>query len=280
MPSRGTVTVVQVPSRVTSAPPEAVSQRSWRTRIGIGPIYHLAAIGIAHQPSTLPLPIPALTFAQLRRGLQTGYQLSQGIEVPLPLGLTGTATTYHHTYTGLVDLAAACEDDRPRCAKSLTRGRSMGVELMLKRNLGTRVGGWIAYTLSRSTRDAWDPENLRQTNTVTQFDRTHVFNAVMSVDLGRGWRVGGRYAGYSGIPYSTVSPVTLPNKRTPPFHRLDARLEKRWTFKERSIAFTAEMFNVLLMKESIGITCNGLDGCKPEEIGPIVIPSLGCEGTL
>src|SRR5262249_38597999 len=72
------------------------------TRIGIGPIYHLGAIGIAHQPSTLPLPIPALSFAQLRRGLQTGYQLGQGIEVPLPWNVTATAMTYLHTYTGLV----------------------------------------------------------------------------------------------------------------------------------------------------------------------------------
>lgn len=251
------------------------------SRIGIGPIYHLAAVGVAHQPSTLPLPIPALTFAQLRKGLQTGYQLSQGLEIPLPVDFTGIATTYLHSYSGLVDLASPCDDDRPRCAKSLTNGRSIGVEMMLRRNVGNRVSGWIAYTLSRSTRDAWDPENLRQTNVVTQFDRTHVFNAVVSVDLGRGWRVGGRYAGYTGIPYSTRSPVMLPNSRTPSFHRVDARLEKRWTFKEqRSIAFTAEMFNMLLMKEAIGITCNGYDGCKPDEIGPIVIPSLGCEGTL
>jgi hypothetical protein len=251
------------------------------SRIGIGPIYHLAAVGIAHQPSTLPLPIPALTFAQLRKGLQTGYQLSQGLEIPLPLEFTGIATTYLHSYTGLVDLASPCDDDRPRCAKSLTGGRSIGVEMMLKRNLGNRVSGWVAYTLSRSTRDAWDPETRHQTNVVTQFDRTHVFNAVVSVDLGRGWRVGGRYAGYTGIPYSTISPVLLPNARTPSFHRVDARIEKRWMFKEqRSIAFTAEMFNMLLMKEAIGITCSGYDGCKPDDIGPIVIPSLGCEGTL
>jgi hypothetical protein len=60
-----------------------------------------------------------------------------------------------HTYTGLFDLAAPCEEDRePGCRQSLTRGRSVGLELMWKRSFGGRIGGWIAYKLSRTTRDA------------------------------------------------------------------------------------------------------------------------------
>lgn len=250
-------------------------------RIGIGPIYYLGGIGLAHQPSTLPLPIPALTFAQLRRGLQGGYQVSQGIEVPLPWEFTGTATGYMHTYTGLVDLAVSCNDDRASCSRSLTRGRSTGIEVMLKRNLAKRFGGWIAYTLSRSTREAWDASSGRQATVLSQFDRTHVFNLVLSIDIGKGWRTGARYAAYSGVPYSTVSPAGLPNARTPAFHRVDLRLEKRWFYAEgRSFAFSAELFNALLMKEAIGITCAAGSGCSPEGIGPIVIPSLGCEGNL
>lgn len=254
------------------------------TRIGIGPIYHLAGVGIAHQPAAFPVPIPALTFAQLRRGLQGGYHLSQGIEVPLPADLTGTVTGYLHTYTGLVDLAQQCDVDDPRCDPSGARGRSVGLEVMLKRNLGKRVGGWVAYTLSRSTRDAYDVSIRRLTSRLSEFDRTHVFNVVLSVDLGKGWRTGGRYTAYSGIPYSTISELLLPNARTPAFHRIDLRVEKRWVQKEgRSFALTAEMFNALLMKEAIGVTCSGgprPPSCKPEEIGPIAIPSLGFEGTL
>lgn len=108
-----------------------------------------------------------------------------------------------------------------------------------------------------------------------------MFNAVLSVDLGKGWRSGGRYTAYSGVPYSTTSQGGLPDARTPPFHRVDVRLEKLWSWGAgRSIAFTAEMFNVLFRKESVGIICSSHDGCRPEEIGPIVIPSIGCEGTL
>src|SRR5690606_7547459 len=140
-------------------------------------------------------------------------------------------------------------------------GRSVGLELMLKRSFGGRVGGWIAYTLSRSTRDAWDAVARRQTTVLSQFDRTHVFNAVLSVDLGKGWRSGGRYTAYSGVPYSTTSHAARPDARTPTFHRVDLRLEKRWTWGQgSSLAFTAEMFNVLFMKESVGLTCSSYDG--------------------
>ena len=79
------------------------------TRIGIGPIYHLGAVGLAHQPAAFPVPIPALTFAQLRRGLQAGYHLSQGLEIPLPADLTAQVTGYLHTYTGLVDISQQCD---------------------------------------------------------------------------------------------------------------------------------------------------------------------------
>jgi hypothetical protein len=256
------------------------------TRIGIGPVYHVGAIGIAHQPAAFPVPIPALTFAQLRRGIQSGYHLSQGLELPLPADLTAEVTGYLHTYTGLVDLATQCDLSDPRCDPSGARGRSVGLEAMVKRSFGKRVSGWISYTLSRSTRDAYDPDLRRQTSRLSEFDRTHVFNLVLSVDLGRGWRAGGRYAGYSGIPYSTVSEALLPNARTPAFHRIDLRFEKRWVKPNgRSFALTAEMFNALLMKEAIGVSCTGpgknvAPGCRPEEIGPIAIPSLGFEGTL
>ncbi|MBX3263264.1 MAG: TonB-dependent receptor plug domain-containing protein [Labilithrix sp.] len=252
------------------------------TRIGIGPIHHLGAVGIAHQPAAFPVPIPALTFAQLRRGLQAGYHLSQGLEIPLPADITAQVSGYLHTYTGLVDLGQQCDVEDPRCDPSGARGRSVGLEAMVKRNLGKRVGGFVSYTLSRSTRDAYDVTIRKQTSRLSEFDRTHVLNVVISVDLGKGWRTGVRYTGYSGVPYSTISELLLPNARTPAFHRVDARVEKRWVQKDgRSFAITAEMFNALLMKEAVGVTCTGVPpSCSPQEIGPIAIPSLGFEGTL
>ncbi len=276
--SRGLGTAKAVPAvdpRVTT-----------RARL-VGPLTHIGAVGIAHQPAAIPLPLPALSFSQLARGLQGGYHMSQGLELALPWDLTASAAGYLHTYTGLVDLAAPCDgDDDPNCDAATTRGRSVGLELMLKRNLTKRIGGWVAYTLSRSTRSAYDPFRREYQSVLSQFDRTHVVNVIASFDLGKGWRAGSRYAGYSGIPYSTLFEQGIPNARTPFFHRIDVRLEKRWFPKGaanvgRSFAVTAEMFNVLLLKEPIGIECEPPPkGCTPEEIGPIAIPSLGFEGTL
>jgi hypothetical protein len=57
--------------------------------------------------------------------------------------------------------------------------------------------------------------------------------------------------------------------RTPAFHRLDVRLEKKWNLGQtRWLSFVIEGMNVTLSKETIG----------GEEIGPLSIPSLGLEG--
>ena len=74
------------------------------TRIGIGPDLSPGRGGARAPARRVPVPIPALTFAQLRRGLQAGYHLSQGLEIPLPADLTAQVTGYLHTYTGLVDI--------------------------------------------------------------------------------------------------------------------------------------------------------------------------------
>jgi hypothetical protein len=47
----------------------------------------------------------------------------------------------------------------------------------------------------------------------------------------------------------------------------------------RSLAITLEMLNALMMKETLGLKCGQYD-CRPEEIGPVWIPSIGFEGTL
>jgi hypothetical protein len=120
----------------------------------------------------------------------------------------------------------------------------------------------------------------------SEFDRTHVLNVVGAYDLGKGWRMGGRFFYYTGRPYSkSLHGVALPpynTERLPPFYRIDVRLEKKWRLGERgSIAMVIEGLNVTLHKEAIDVTCRqtgtGLDTCTPEEIGPVAVPSIGVE---
>lgn len=150
-----------------------------------------------------------------------------------------------------------------------TRGAAYGIELLLKRKLTKRFGGFLSYTLSRSTR-TFDGRRY-----IASFDRTHVGNLALAYELGRGIRVGGRVMAYSGLPARTESGEAT---RLPGFFRLDLRAEKRWRIGKTSfITVVAEWMNATLSKEAIATTCN-LRGCEAQMIGPVTIPSLGIEG--
>ncbi len=75
-----------------------------------------------------------------------------------------------------------------------TLGASYGLELYVKKKLTSRVGGFLSYTLSRSTRAVGDQ------SFVASFDRTHVANAALAFDVGKGVRAGARVVFYTGLP--------------------------------------------------------------------------------
>ena len=152
-----------------------------------------------------------------------------------------------------------------------TRGRSYGLEVFLKKRLTSRLGGFFSYTLSRSTRTYGDREY------VATFDRAHVLNLAVALDLGRNWRAGTRVVFYTGVPQASADDDARV-ARLPPFFRVDVRLEKRWTFgKSMHLAVVAEWLNATLTKEAIATRCT-LAGCESQFIGPVTIPSLGLEG--
>jgi hypothetical protein len=240
----------------------------------------ISALGVAHQASNIPLPIPALSFSQLGRGLQTAYQASEGIEAKLPWEFTSTTSVFGNDFAGLAQLTNNCPADAPpSCAATTVFGRSYGVELLVRRSLTERLSGWLSYTFSRSERDSFNGATGAWGHRPSEFDRPHVANLIVAYDLGAHWRAGGRLVAYSGSPYTTASLDGAPNARTPPFFRLDLRLEKRWIKSWGYVSFIAEWLNVLLQKEQLGLTCDapGANPCTPQLVGPITIPSLGVE---
>ena len=151
-----------------------------------------------------------------------------------------------------------------------TKGEAYGLELFVKKKLTDRIGGFLSYTLSRSTR-TFDGRTY-----IASFDRTHVLNTALAFDLGRNWRAGSRFTFYTGLP--KAPDPTSDSTRLDPFYRIDLRLEKRWNFgKTWWISFVAEWMNVTLHKEQVSTTCT-LSGCTAQEIGPVTIPSIGAEG--
>jgi hypothetical protein len=297
------------------------------TRVTITPSLTLvSAFGLTHQLPTLRVgSLPSIVVAGsgfplgAPSHLQKVAQASQGIEVALPAEISLTATAFLSGWSGLTDLTASCiqilpatELPRPveergtdpppipyTCpSEASVHGRAYGVELLVRRPLSKRLSGWLSYTLSRSTREAHfiTVGGGDAVATVpSDFDRTHVLNAILAYDLGRRWRIGGRFVFYTGTPYSSLSGnVPLPpynSLRDPSFYRLDVRLEKRWLIgRTGSIAFVFEGQNVTLSKEasSLGTDCTGeyspegggTNRCQRAVIGPITIPSIGVEASF
>jgi hypothetical protein len=286
-------------------------------RVGLFPrVTWLSSLGFAHQYPSLRLgdvPAPLVSVPGFPFGdeqLQAAAQASQGVEIALPWDLVLTATGFYSRWWGLTDLSASCFQSTPGNApppgpgepvppfvcpnNEPVRGHAYGLELLMRRPFSKNLSGWLSYTLSRATRQAHfiTPSGADELVTVpSEFDRTHVLNAVLAYALGRGWRAATRLVFYTGTPYSRRDgsfPVPPYNAyRTPAFYRVDLRLEKRWRIGQTgSLAFVLEGQNVTLSKEvsSLGLDCEGSSSaqgettrCKPSTLGPITIPSAGVE---
>ncbi len=231
----------------------------------------LHALGAAHQAPSFIVPVPGLAVASLQGGLQRALQASAGVEVDLPWSTTASVTVFDSVFLGMTDSIGVRPpgNDANQIPRSL--GGAKGVEVYVRRSLASRVGGFIAYTLSRTTR------TIDGYTFPAAFDRAHVLHSALSVDLGRGWRLGSRFSIYSGPPLlSPPAGVIVPEtyrpsdpERDPVFYRVDFRVEKRWRIMDRGfVSFVVEMVNATLNTETV----------NRNEIGPVSVPSLGVEG--
>jgi hypothetical protein len=69
--------------------------------------------------------------------------------------------------------------------------------------------------------------------------------------------------------------------RTPPFWRLDFKLQKRWYIKSPDAwwGVVLEVLNTTLNKEVLSGDCIG-SACTFQSIGPVTVPSIGAEGAF
>jgi hypothetical protein len=237
----------------------------------------LHALGLAHQPPSFVIPGPGFQIGNLEGGLQQSAQMSAGVEIDMPAEITGSATFFYNGFFNMNDILGAGglgSDETTLNDRSL--GSGIGLEIYMKRRLTKQIGGYLSYTLSRSTR------SIGRVRLPSRFDRTHVASAAVSWDLGRGWRGGTRLAFYTGTPNLDpprilLDPSLLP-ERLPPFFRLDVRVEKRWRIGQRGfISLVLEALNATLAEETVAYACEPTS-CQPQRIGPITIPSIGVEG--
>jgi hypothetical protein len=248
------------------------------SRIAIRKNVHVIhALGIAHQPPSFLIPVPGLAIGHLSGGLQRAYQASGGVELELPQAITATLTAFDNVFGNMSDTLGVSRDpgdDASGFKEPRSLGSAIGAEVYVRRRLTQRIGGFLTYTLSRSTRSVGTEHFL------STFDRPHVANAALAFDLGRNWRAGTRFTIYTGTPIVPpggngliAPPRSLSPERDPTFYRIDLRLEKRWYFNRPRnfwLSFVAEVMNATLHKEVL----------QGQTIGPVTIPSIGVEGGL
>lgn len=252
------------------------------------------AYGLASQPPSAPIALPAVSIARLDGGLQRAFQTSAGVEVDLLFDMTAVAGVFHNAFWSMNDALGSSQRELLEIERNdelfdKSRGSAYGLELELRRKLSRRVSGLVSYTLSRSER------TLNGRRFLAAFDRPHVLNAMVSVDLGKGFRAGVRLVTYTGVPVAPVTPrfpgesVATPPPRAPAFVRLDARVEKRFRIGETGyLSIVAEGLNATLSREVTGYVCAPVVAppgervtpppCAEDAIGPIAVPSLGVSG--
>jgi hypothetical protein len=221
--------------------------------------------GIYHQPPRFILPLPGLDIMPLKFGLLRSYQSSLGIEVPLAERFQLTtegffnymdptifdlsvndASVINDANPTLVPTMNVTDTDQQEFIDRLTRpqkGRSYGLEILLRRAAKSGIFGWVSYTLSRSERlraGEWVPYD---------FDRTHLINVVAGLPLRRNWDFGLRLQYQSGKPVTTTEGYNT--ARTAGYVRFDLRVDKRVVWRKWLLDFYVDVTNVALLPEEV-----------------------------
>ncbi|MEN0062095.1 MAG: TonB-dependent receptor [Myxococcota bacterium] len=163
-------------------------------------------------------------------------------------------------------------------------GRVDGVEFQLSAR-GSKTLGWISATFARSTRQDRPDDPYRP----YAYDQPINLVALLTRQLGRGWRVGGRLRYSSGTPYTAVrfSIYDLENRRfipvfddefgsrTSSFAALDLRVDKTWEYARWRLSLYLDATNVTNRRNVELITFNQ-DFTEERPItGLPIVPAFG-----
>jgi TonB family protein len=197
-----------------------------------------AAVGVYHQapqPEDLSAVFgtPALGLSSAQHYLAGGaFQLTPSLSIEM----TGFLSESQN-------LVARSPAESPFLAQALEQtgiGRAYGTQFLLRQQQVGRFFGWVSYSILRSERK--DEPNLDWR--LFDYDQSHVFTALGSVDLGAGFEVGLRFRFATGYPRTpvigayydartnTYEPIFGEHNsiRIPSFASLDARVSKHLKF--------------------------------------------------
>jgi TonB family protein len=211
---------------------------------------------------------------------------SVGVEQELLAGMDLSLEGFHKRLDQLV-VRGTLPDGSPGYTNDGT-GTVIGLEALLRYRPSARFFGWIAYTLSRSTRSdaAGQPEHL------LEYDQTHNLTALASVDLGRGFQLGARFRYVTGMPYTpcvggdfnaaagayACRSGAIHGERLPAFHQLDVRLDKTWTLAAGRLTAYLDLMNAYNRQNPEAVRYNYSYTRKTYDTGVPFLPNLGLRG--
>ena len=235
------------------------------------------SLTIAHQLPNFVPQVPGARVSDLGGGLQQAVLWSSGVSMSAGEAFDASATVFRNAFFDALDPIGGTRTfriDRTSLAhRSLIS--SAGLELKLSRPMTRKLGGFVAYTLSRAEFAGGSTES------VSGFDRTHVAQVALSYDFGAGFRAGARALYYTGIPALDLRgvPHFVTDRRGSSYLRADARFEKFWPLgRTGRWGVIAEILNATGTKEVLRVDCGNV--CRERVAGPVVLPSIGVEARL
>jgi len=177
---------------------------------------------------------------------------------------------------------------RPINFRNSRIGDTIGLEVLIRREVTQNLYGWLSYTLSR-TRELEFEDDVYEAST---FDQTHVANAVASYRTGNNWELGARYRLASGRPQTPVVGGTFDaddgdyrsesgefrSERRKLFHQTDVRIEKTWVFDTWMVGAYLDVQNVMNIENHEALQYD----YRYRETAPVtsvpILPTLGVRG--
>jgi len=243
-----------------------------------------AGVGLFYEPPQIIQTI--IPFGTPNLDSNRSVHSSVGIEQVVTKQVEVSIELFHKYLDNLV--VSALNADGSNGFSNLGTGTVYGTETMVRWKPGGRFFGWIAYTISRSVRK----NGPDQPEHVYDYDQTHNLTVLGSYDLGRGWRVGGKFRYVTGNPYTPCLGGVLnaaagtyeciqgdPNsRRIPAFNQLDLRVDKTWTFAGYRLMAYLDVQNVYNRANADGVGYNYRYTTPEWQTGLPIIPSLGLRG--
>jgi TonB family protein len=249
-----------------------------------------AGVGLFSQPPEAPQALRGFGNPNLlwTKAIHYGAGVEHDFTEELSLGMEGF---YKDVYDRVVatDYQAATMrgETNPPPFDNDGIGRIYGLEVSGRKQAKGRWFGFLSYTLMRSERKDHD-----QPWRLFNYDQTHILSLAGTVLLGRGWELGGTMRVVTGNPDTALVGASYDQDigqyvaengrfntiRTPTFHRLDVRAEKKWTFDAWRLAAYLDVQNVYNRRHPEG-TAYSFNYKEQSAIkGLPIIPIIGLRG--